>query len=212
MGSDDIFSSRFFSASANFDVRGPSGSTRPSSPSSSLSPVRQLEALGLNAEIEELGFERASRLVPPNLVPKLPSAHSMSRSSCSGVLGVSLLIESLRGFPSSGNSISSSIFSRSFFPFSGGAMKFIIFCGDWFFATLIVGTSPKKSSSSSSRNLSSEGALGISFVADSIRSTKVMLDCGGLEAFGDAGNSALNCLKEPVKSSASIFFSVRPPS
>ena len=78
-GAGNTFSRRFLSASSNF--KGPSGRMRPSSPSSSLSPVRQLEALGLKAETEELGLDRASLRVPPNRVPRLPSAHSMSRSS-----------------------------------------------------------------------------------------------------------------------------------
>lgn len=78
--SGEAFSSRFFNTSSN--LRGPSGRTKPSSPSSSLSPVRQLEVLGLRADIDELGLDLPSLRVPPNLVPKLPSAHSISMSSC----------------------------------------------------------------------------------------------------------------------------------
>jgi hypothetical protein len=84
--------------------RGPLGNMRPSSPSSSLSTVNELETLGLGAETEELLFECRSLLVPPNLVPKLPSPHS-SNSSCklTGVLGMSFLAESLSGSPSAGS-------------------------------------------------------------------------------------------------------------
>jgi hypothetical protein len=60
--------------------------------------------LGLKAETEELRLEYASRRVPPNLVPKLPSAQSRSSSVLeAGVFGMSLRVDR-RSFPSPGSS------------------------------------------------------------------------------------------------------------
>jgi hypothetical protein len=153
--------------------RGPLGNMRPSRPSSSLSTVRELETLGLRAETEELLFDFLSRLVPPNLVPKLPSPHSSNSSwTLAGVLGISFLADSLSGSPTAGSwkSISkSSSGSVEFCPFRGvgGVIRGTILEGCRIFATLIASPpSPKKASSSSSRNRSKrldEPPLGFNF-------------------------------------------------
>lgn len=57
----------------------------PSSPSSSLSPVKQLETLGLAMDMDELGTDRPSLVVPPTRTPILPSDHSRSKSSRVGL-------------------------------------------------------------------------------------------------------------------------------
>lgn len=64
---------------------GPSGNTMPSSPSSSLPPVMQLETLGLAIDMDELGADRPSLVVPPTRTPMLPSDHSKSKSSSVGL-------------------------------------------------------------------------------------------------------------------------------
>jgi hypothetical protein len=67
-------------------LSGSCGRTRPPRSSSSLSTVMQLPMLGLMAETEELRAPRASLLVPPKRMPKLPSPQS-SKSSRSSVVG-----------------------------------------------------------------------------------------------------------------------------
>lgn len=180
MASGEAFSRRFLSASSNFS--GPSGRIKPSRPSSSLSAVRQLDTLGLKADTEELRFDLPSRFVPPNRVPRLPSAHSVSKSSrelaVTGVLGISLRVDSFNGSPVSGSSRSCSKLSTSLDIFNVGGAKLIGCCSGRVFPNLIVGTSPKKlSSSSSSRNLSRPDPLWLSFAADARRSIRFIPTC-----------------------------------
>ena len=126
---------RFLSCSWN--LMGPSGSTSPSSPSSSLSPVKALETLGLSAEAEELRADLPPRPLPAFLNPRLPSPHSKSKSSaCCGVFGIGFLVESFN-CPSVGSSRSSSILSTSGFfimPMEAGVNN-VGFWGDRDFAT-----------------------------------------------------------------------------
>lgn len=85
-------------------LTGPVGSTRPSSPSSSLSTVNELETLGLRADTDELLFDLTSLLVPPNLVPRLPSPHSSNSSwALTGVFGTSFRADNRSGAPSEGS-------------------------------------------------------------------------------------------------------------
>lgn len=142
---------------------GPFGMMRPSKVSSSLSRI-ELAMLGLKAETDELRVDCASRRVPPNLVPRLPSAQSRSsiKEMRVGVLGgTSLLAESF-SLPSSGSSKSCSKSSSpptippASFWGVGGVMRERGLGISRLLDTLIVAPpSPKKSSSSSaSRNRS----------------------------------------------------------
>src|SRR6266487_3045442 len=99
---------------------GPTGSTIPSRPSSSLSAVNELATLGLRADADELLFDLPSLLVPPNRVPRLSSPHSNSSWVLIGVLGI-LRADNRSGSPSAGNWKSASkSSSQSFFWGVGG--------------------------------------------------------------------------------------------